>query len=78
MSAKAVQEDSKSKKLKERAHQNSNKSASPDKKDKGKKNTSLRLDKKTLKSLKILAIEKDTSVQKLIEKMIHDYIEEHS
>lgn len=40
-----------------------------------KKNTSLRLDKKTLKALKIRAIEEDTSVQKLIERLINDYLE---
>ena len=39
-----------------------------------KKNTSLRLDKQTLKALKIRAIENDTSVQKLIEKLIDDYL----
>jgi len=42
--------------------------------DTGKKNTSLRLDKKTLKALKIRAIEEDTSVQKIIEKLIDRYI----
>ncbi len=48
----------------------------PDVKDKAKskKNTSLRLDKATLKALKIHAIENDTSVQKLIETLIHDYL----
>lgn len=39
-----------------------------------KKNTSLRLDKKTLKALKIRAIEEDISVQKLIERLIKDYL----
>jgi len=39
-----------------------------------KKNTSLRLDRKTLKALKIRAIEEDTSVQKIIEKLIAAYI----
>lgn len=39
-----------------------------------KKNTSLRLDKKTLKALKIRAIEEDTSVQKIIETLIQAYI----
>jgi len=39
---------------------------------KEKKSTSLRLEKKTLKSLKIMAIEKDTSLQKLIEGLIED------
>ncbi len=41
---------------------------------KKKKNTSLRLDKQTLKALKIHAIEQDTSVQKLIETLIHEYL----
>lgn len=40
-----------------------------------KKNTSLRLEKKTLKALKIRAIEEDTSVQKLIEKLIKEYLD---
>ena len=44
-------------------------------KGKSKKNTSLRLDKQTLKALKIRAIENDTSVQKLIEKLIKDYLQ---
>jgi hypothetical protein len=41
----------------------------------GKKNTSLRLEAKTLKALKIKAIEEDTSVQKIIEKLIKNYLE---
>jgi len=61
------------KKTKDRATEADN----TDKKNKDKKNTSLRLDKKTLKALKIMAIEKETSVQKLIETLIHDYIGEH-
>ncbi|MDX1319861.1 MAG: hypothetical protein R3204_01640 [Oceanospirillum sp.] len=40
-----------------------------------KKNTSLRLDQPTLKALKIRAIEEDTSVQKLIEKLIQAYLD---
>lgn len=40
-----------------------------------KKNTSLRLDKKVLKRLKILAINDDTSVQALIERLIVSYLE---
>lgn len=44
------------------------------KKHPDKKNTSLRLDKKTLKALKIRAIEEDISVQKLIERLIEDYL----
>jgi len=42
----------------------------------GKKNTSLRLDNKTLKALKIIAIENDTSVQKIIEELIQKYLNE--
>lgn len=41
----------------------------------GKKNTSLRLNKKTLKALKMRAIEEDTSVQKIIEQLIEAYLE---
>ncbi|HAR34904.1 MAG TPA: CopG family transcriptional regulator [Desulfobacter sp.] len=40
-------------------------------------NTSLRLDKKVLKDLKILAIEKETSVQGIIEKLILEYIKKN-
>ena len=43
---------------------------------KNKKNTSLRLDNKTLKALKIHAIENDSSVQKIIEQLIHNYLDE--
>ncbi|NYT86729.1 hypothetical protein [Pollutimonas harenae] len=39
-----------------------------------KKNTSLRLEKKTLKALKIRAIQEDTSVQKIIETLVQEYI----
>ncbi|MQQ08826.1 ribbon-helix-helix protein, CopG family [Epibacterium sp. SM1979] len=39
-----------------------------------KKNTSLRLERKTLKALKIRAIEEDTSVQKIIEQLIEEYL----
>lgn len=42
--------------------------------DDKKRNTSLRLDKKTLKALKIRAIEEETSVQKIIETLIDDYL----
>jgi len=38
------------------------------------KNTSLRLDSKTLKALKVRAIEEDTSIQRLIERLIEDYL----
>ena len=40
-------------------------------------NTSLRLEKKVLKELKILAIEKETSLQAIIENLIHEYIEKN-
>lgn len=39
-----------------------------------KKNTSLRLEAKTLKALKLRAIEDDTSVQKIIETLVEDYL----
>lgn len=39
-----------------------------------KKNTSLRLSGKTLKALKIRAIEEETSVQKIIETLVEDYL----
>jgi len=42
-----------------------------------KKNTSLRLDKDKLKKLKILAIENDTSIQKILEDLIERYLEEN-
>lgn len=41
---------------------------------KTKKNTSLRLESKTLKALKMKAIREDTSVQKIVEKLITDYL----
>lgn len=47
---------------------------STDKNDEGKKNTSLRLGTKTLKSLKIKAIEEDTSVQKILEQLVDGYL----
>ncbi|KIC44768.1 MAG: hypothetical protein AB3N07_09570 [Ruegeria sp.] len=43
---------------------------------KGKKNTSLRLDGKTLKALKIRAIEEGTSVQKIVENLVEAYLEQ--
>ncbi|WP_282077784.1 hypothetical protein [Epibacterium ulvae] len=49
-----------------------------DKKEADKKNTSLRLDRKTLKALKIRAIEEDTSVQKIIERLVVAYLENPS
>ncbi|MEM1004693.1 MAG: hypothetical protein AAF496_04005 [Pseudomonadota bacterium] len=45
-----------------------------EKSGKGKKNTSLRLDGKTLKALKIRAIEDGTSVQKIVEKLVNEYL----
>lgn len=39
-----------------------------------KKSTSLRLNKKTLNALKIRAIEDETSVQKIIETLVEDYL----
>ncbi len=49
------------------------------KKDKSdeKTNTSLRLNKKMLKALKIMAIQNETSVQKILEELIAKYLEEH-
>ena len=38
-------------------------------------NTSLRLPAKTLKALKIRALEEDTSVQALLESLVEDYLE---
>jgi len=40
----------------------------------GKKNTSLRLNKKTLTALKIHAIEENTSVQKIIETLVEAHL----
>lgn len=39
-----------------------------------KKNTSLRLEAKTLKKLKIRAIEDETSVQAIIEQLVDEYL----
>ena len=39
-----------------------------------KKNTSLRLDSKTLKALKIRAIEEDSSIQAIVEQLITEYL----
>ena len=49
------------------------KTSKTDKDDK-KKNTSLRLNSKTLKALKMRAIEDDTSVQKIIEDLVETYL----
>ena len=40
-----------------------------------KKNTSLRLKGKTLKALKRRAVEDETSVQKIIETLVEDYLD---
>ncbi len=48
---------------------------SKDKTDK--KNTSLRLDSKTLKALKIRAIEDDSSVQAILEFLVQEYLEKN-
>ncbi|GAB1361325.1 hypothetical protein MASR1M32_05610 [Rhodobacter sp.] len=45
-----------------------------DKQDDEKQNTSLRLRRKTLKALKIRAIEEESSVQKIVEALIEDYL----
>ena len=42
--------------------------------EKIKKNTSLRLESKVLKALKMKALEEETSVQKIVEKLIKDYL----
>jgi len=42
--------------------------------DNVKKNTSLRLENKVLKALKMKALEEETSVQKIMEKLIKDYL----
>lgn len=43
-----------------------------------KKSTSLRLDPKVLKELKLLAVEQDTSIQAIIENLVKDYIKRHN
>lgn len=42
--------------------------------EKIRKNTSLRLEGKVLKALKMKALEEGTSVQKIMEKLIKDYL----
>lgn len=54
-----------------------NKEQAAEKAKAGKKNTSLRLDKATLKALKIKAAEQETSIQNLIEGLIKEYLEKH-
>ena len=51
------------------------KSSEHDEVDDKKKNTSLRLSGKTLKALKIRAIEEDTSVQQIVEQLVEDYLQ---
>lgn len=51
-----------------------NKKAKNKPSDPDKKTTSLRLEKRILKQLKIKAIEEDTSVQKIVETLILDYL----
>jgi hypothetical protein len=43
-------------------------------KNENKKNTSLRLDEKKLKALKIRAIETDSSIQAIVEQLIDEYL----
>jgi len=50
------------------------KAASPEAGDAKKVNTSLRLQRKTMKALKTRAIEDDTSVQKIIEALVEGYL----
>lgn len=45
-----------------------------EKHDDDRKNTSLRLRGRTLKALKIRAIETESSVQKIIETLVEDYL----
>lgn len=40
-----------------------------------KKSTSLRLDAKVLKDLKLLAVEQETSIQAIVETLVKEYIE---
>jgi len=40
-----------------------------------KKSTSLRLDAKVLKDLKLLAVEQETSIQAIVEALVKEYIE---
>lgn len=42
-----------------------------------KKSTSLRLDPKVLKELKLLAVEQETSIQAIVETLVKEYIERH-
>jgi hypothetical protein len=42
-----------------------------------KKSTSLRLDPKVLKELKLLAAEQETSIQAIVESLVTEYIDRH-
>ncbi len=42
--------------------------------DKKIKNTSLRLESRVLKALKMKALEEDSSIQKIMERLIKDYL----
>jgi hypothetical protein len=42
-----------------------------------KKSTSLRLDPKVLKDLKLLAVEQETSIQAIVESLVTDYIKRY-
>jgi hypothetical protein len=42
-----------------------------------KKSTSLRLDAKVLKELKLLAVEQETSIQAIVETLVKKYIEKN-
>lgn len=46
----------------------------PKKDEEKKKNTSLRLDNKTLKALKIRAIEEEVSVQRVVESLVEAWL----
>lgn len=50
------------------------KDAKKDKPGKDKKNTSLRLDAKTLKALKLKAINEDRSLQQIMEALVQGYL----
>ncbi len=43
-----------------------------------KKSTSLRLDPKVLKELKLLAVEQETSIQAIVEALVKEYIEKNT
>lgn len=45
-------------------------------KDKDKKNTSLRLERKTLKALKLKAVENDLSIQTILEQLVEMYLDD--